>query len=135
MPRKVVARILVVDDEPVQLRTARRILEGIGYSVSTAHSGEEALQLFSTDETAFDLIIVDVLMPGMDGPSTVEQLRQIKPQQRALLASGYTPEQIHPRSDAHAALRCLAKPYLWNDRAAAVRSALEAPSDRARESE
>lgn len=123
-------RILVVDDEPVQLRTARRILEGIGYSVTTAHSGEEALELFASDPAAFDLIIVDMLMPGMDGLRTVERLRQIKPEQRALLASGYTPEQIDPARGAREVPRCLAKPYLWNELAAAVRATLDEPDER-----
>ena len=120
--------ILVVDDEPVQLRTARRILEGIGYSVRTARSGEEAIQLFSAESSAFDLVIVDVLMPGIDGLRTVEQLRKIKPAQRALLASGYTPEQIGSRNDAHEVPRCLAKPYQWNTLAAAVRTTLDEPA-------
>lgn len=120
-------RILVVDDEQVQLRTAQRILGQLGYRVSTVTSGAAAIALFEQhlDDEPFDLVILDVMMPGaLNGLQTLERLRQQNPQQRALLASGYAPEQL-ARDAAQQATNWLAKPYTVAALARAVRSALE----------
>jgi signal transduction histidine kinase/ActR/RegA family two-component response regulator len=120
-------RILVLDDELVQLRTARRILERLGYTVTTTQSVLEALKLCEvTDgQPPFDLVIVDMVLPGqLDGVTTVEQMRQLCPDQRALMATGYAPEQMHI-SARQGTLPWLQKPYTLVELAAAVRSALD----------
>lgn len=119
-------RVLVLDDEVVQLRTARRILERLGYTVTTTQSAEEALKLCQDcNETApFDLVIVDMVLPGqLDGVATVEQIRKLRPSQRALVATGYAPEQMHV-SASQGTLPWLQKPYTLVELASAVRSAL-----------
>src|SRR5512133_198923 len=119
-------RILIVDDEEVQLRTAKRILEQLGYEVITVNSGREALELVRHDHTGFDLVVVDMIMPGgIDGIETVERLRERSPHQRALMVSGYAPE----RMDAAVLgkqLAWLSKPYTRTSLAGGVRGALDA---------
>ncbi|MBN2195062.1 MAG: substrate-binding domain-containing protein [Polyangiaceae bacterium] len=119
-------RILVVDDEPVQLRTARRILEQLGYSVATAPSGEAALALWkgSHPMPEFELVVLDMMMPGLDGVATLEQMRRHRPGQRALMVTGYTPEQGHRTSGNRGDL-WLMKPYRPEELGKAVRRALE----------
>ena len=117
--------LLVVDDETVQLRTASRILKHSGYHVTTASSVEASVRLFDEDETSemFDLVIVDMLMPGLDGLETVAQLRQRRPGLKAVIAGGYAPEQTSAEAAGRGMAR-LAKPYTVQVLAAAVREAL-----------
>jgi CheY-like chemotaxis protein len=122
--------ILVVDDEVVQLRTARRILEQLGYKVTTVQSGREAVELCRTLPAvdAFDLVIVDMIMPGkLNGLATVDALREIRPEQRVLIASGYAPEQMDITA-TNRGLTWLAKPYSRARLAAIVRATLDAPN-------
>src|SRR6266550_8563003 len=72
------ANILLVDDEPVILRYIRTLLEVDDYKVDTASTGEEALERVQKGLQP-DLVLLDLLMPGIDGLQTLEQLRQIRP--------------------------------------------------------
>jgi CheY-like chemotaxis protein len=118
-------QILVVDDEPVQLRTARRILERFGYGVTTVGSGEEALKLWTAQSSsaAFDLIVLDMMMPGLDGIATLEQIRKLRPGQKALIVTGFIPEQFNQRI-VDANLIWLSKPYTPEALSKAVRGAI-----------
>lgn len=120
-------RILVVDDEPVQLRTAKRILCQLGYRVVTADSGEAAVELFvnSMGSEPFDLVILDMLMPGaLNGLATLKVLRERVPAQKALMASGYAPGKMS-REAAENGIGWLPKPYTPAALASAVRLALD----------
>jgi phosphoserine phosphatase RsbU/P len=122
-------QILIVDDEQVQLRTARRILEQLGYDVVTVHSGRQAVETFRTrsNDCRFDLVIVDMVMPGeLNGMETIDRLREIRADQRVLIASGYAPEQMDARA-ADRGLPWLAKPYTQAKLAEVVRSTLDGP--------
>src|SRR3954465_9024450 len=66
--------ILVVDDQPANLRAVSALLTRHGYSVETAGNGEDALRL--ADETAPDLLLLDMMMPGMDGFELLSRLKQ-----------------------------------------------------------
>jgi two-component system KDP operon response regulator KdpE len=72
--RKTAYRVLVVDDEPHLVRAVRMYLELQGYTVFGAHSGEEALEV--TRKNLPDLVILDVMMPGLDGFQTLQELRR-----------------------------------------------------------
>jgi DNA-binding NtrC family response regulator len=80
------ANILLVDDEPGMLRYIRTLLEVDEYKVETATTGEEALQRVERGLHP-DLVLLDVLMPGIDGLQTLEQLRQIKPGVKVVMLS------------------------------------------------
>jgi DNA-binding NtrC family response regulator len=78
--------ILLVDDEPSVLRYTKTLLEIDHYEVETASSGEEALQRIKRDP-APNLIVLDLLMPGMDGLQTLENCKKIRPEQKVLMVS------------------------------------------------
>jgi two-component system, NtrC family, response regulator AtoC len=80
------AKILLVDDEPAMLRYIRTLLEVDDYKVETASTGEEALQCVDKGLEP-DLVLLDVLMPGIDGLETLEQLRQKKPGLKVVMLS------------------------------------------------
>jgi len=78
--------ILLVDDEPGMLRYIRTLLEVDEYTVETASTGEEALQRVQAGLRP-DLVLMDLLMPGIDGLQTLEQLRQIQPGVKVVMLS------------------------------------------------
>src|SRR5215471_5665121 len=78
--------ILLVDDEPGMLRYIRTLLEVENYKVETATTGEEALERVQKGVDP-DLVLLDVLMPGIDGLQTLEQLRQLKPGVKVVMLS------------------------------------------------
>jgi DNA-binding LacI/PurR family transcriptional regulator/signal transduction histidine kinase/ActR/RegA family two-component response regulator len=123
------ARVLVIDDEAVQLRAARRALARLGYDVVTANSGEAGLAAFvaARSERGFDLVVMDVLMPeGMDGMATAEEIRALEPEQAFVMVSGWVPETIGAAKAPKTI--CLPKPYSLGELAAAVQRALRSPS-------
>jgi CheY-like chemotaxis protein len=110
----------------VQLRTARRILEHLGYRVETARSGEKAIEMCAAQGNArpYDLLIIDMVMPGgLDGLATVARIRQGFSAQKVLIASGYAPEHLNDAARKRG-LPWLAKPYTLSSLAMAVRGTL-----------
>lgn len=84
------AKIMVVEDEPQLRDVARRMLESLGYTVTTFESGDQAVSYFKTEHANVDLVILDMVMPVMSGRETFRLLREIEPNVKALLASGYS---------------------------------------------
>src|SRR6202162_353201 len=80
------AKILLVDDEPAMLRYIRTLLEVDDHKVETASTGEEALERVQK-RLQTDLLLLDLLMPGIDGLQTLEQLRQMKPGMKVVMLS------------------------------------------------
>jgi CheY-like chemotaxis protein len=81
--------ILVVDDEPQVREVITRILTGCGYSVITAADGSDALGRYGTG-AGIDLVILDMVMPGMGGRECLKRMREANPLARVLIATGYT---------------------------------------------
>jgi hypothetical protein len=88
--------ILVVEDEPEVRRMAERILSRGGYSVLAAGGGEEALAVCEQTDQTIDLLITDVIMPGMLGPELVKQAKAIRPQLGIAFMSGYSHQVLSP---------------------------------------
>ncbi len=80
--------ILLVEDEPTLRRVAGKLLETLGYQVLEATSGEGALEVFAERHGDIDLVLLDVIMPGLNGFQTMERLRALDPQIRVILCSG-----------------------------------------------
>ena len=83
-------RILVVDDEPVVRRMVSEMLRAMGYEVTAAGDGLHALDLFRERPDDFDLVILDMIMPRMNGLDTFAAMREISPSVRAIVCSGYS---------------------------------------------
>jgi PAS domain S-box-containing protein len=82
--------ILLIDDEDMILDVGRGILEKLGYKVLTACSGQEALDVFRSQNERIDLVILDMIMPDMGGAQTFDQLKAMSPKTKILLSSGYS---------------------------------------------
>jgi PAS domain S-box-containing protein len=82
--------ILLVDDEKSVWEIASEMLELLGYQVIGARSGQEALAVYEEKNEEIDLVILDMIMPGISGGETFDRLREINPEQKVLLASGYS---------------------------------------------
>ena len=98
--------ILVVDDEVLLLTMGETILTEYGYKVLTANGGHKALAILSRDDTHVDLVVTDLVMPGMGGRELVERIGQFSPKIKILCASGY----VMP-PDKRIGLAYLQKPY------------------------
>jgi CheY-like chemotaxis protein len=82
--------ILLIDDEKMILEVGRELLEEIGYTVLPAMSGQEAIEIFQRKQDVIDMIIMDMIMPGMSGSETFDRLKEINQDVRILLSSGYS---------------------------------------------
>ncbi|MBA3668482.1 MAG: response regulator [Sphingomonas sp.] len=114
--------VLLVEDEPTVRSVAERALSRHGYSVVTADNGEEALEILSRGDE-FVLLISDVVMPGMDGPTMVAEARKSRPDLKILFMSGYAEEQLRNSIDIQN-VNFLAKPFSVTDLAQATRRAI-----------
>jgi CheY-like chemotaxis protein len=85
--------ILLVDDEDEILKVGRLMLLKLGYRVLLAAGGREALDVYRRKQSEIDLVILDMIMPGMSGSDTFDQLRTMNPDVKVLLASGYSLNQ------------------------------------------
>ena len=82
--------ILLVDDEKMVMEVNRELLESMGYKVYVAGSGQEGIALYTEKKDKIDLIILDMIMPGISGSETFDRLRKINPKVKVLLSSGYS---------------------------------------------
>ncbi|MEY2557032.1 MAG: two-component system, cell cycle sensor histidine kinase and response regulator CckA [Verrucomicrobiota bacterium] len=118
-------RLLVVDDEPMALVLAKRILSEAGFEIATAQSGFECLDLFRKQPNHFDLILLDLSMPFMDGEETFGRLRTIRPDVVVLLSTGFIAQERLDRMLAAGMAGFLRKPHRPDELVSHVRSVLE----------
>ncbi|MEP7344587.1 MAG: response regulator, partial [Gemmatimonadaceae bacterium] len=117
--------ILVVDDEEVLRRIAARVLTAAGYRVRVAGDADEALRLARADGPRIDLLLTDIVMPGMNGRELAAVLRSEQPGVRVLLMSGYS----HGHGSSHGTheeTQFLQKPFTIDELLAKVRGLLPA---------
>jgi signal transduction histidine kinase len=86
------ARLLVAEDEPQLRQITERSLSRLGYQVTVTSDGEEALQRFEQSPHAFDLVLLDVVMPRLGGREALNRMRSRRPELKALFMTGYAPE-------------------------------------------
>jgi two-component system cell cycle sensor histidine kinase/response regulator CckA len=82
--------LLLVDDEEMIIKVAKELLQELGYQVMSALSGQEAIELYKKNADKIDLVIMDMIMPGMSGGETFDRLKEINPEIKVLLSSGYS---------------------------------------------
>jgi len=117
--------LLVVDDEPMALVLAKRVLLEAGFEVVTAQSGFECLDFFRKRPHHFDLVLLDLTMPFMDGEETFGRLRSIRPDVVVLLSTGFiAKERLDRMLDAGMA-GFLRKPHRPDELVANIRAVLE----------
>lgn len=100
--------VMVVDDEPDFVETLVKRLERRGFEVTGVGSGQEALLLLG--ERHFDVVILDVMMPGMDGIETLREIKLGWPKTQVILLSGHGGEEMGMRGMAYGAYAYLLKP-------------------------
>ena len=100
--------VMVVDDEPDFVETLVKRLERRGFEVTGVGSGQEALMLLGTRH--FDVVILDVMMPGMDGIETLREIKLGWPKTQVILLSGHGGEEMGMRGMAYGAYAYLLKP-------------------------
>ncbi|HEY3746791.1 MAG TPA: PAS domain S-box protein, partial [Gemmatimonadaceae bacterium] len=109
-PRGEGVTILLVEDDPIMRRLTRQMLEEQGYGLIEAENGRAALEQAATSQRAIDLVLTDVVMPGVNGPELVLRLMDSHPETKFLYMSGYTGELVidHGLSEGAALLE---KPF------------------------
>jgi PAS domain S-box-containing protein len=117
--------VLLVEDEKSIRYTTQRFLEQLGYSVLAAECPEQALRLSGSHQGGIDLLITDVVMPGMSGHDLAVELAETYPDMKCLYISGYTANVIVHRGVLDEAVAFLAKPFSRDQIALKVREVLD----------
>jgi PAS domain S-box-containing protein len=113
--------VLLVDDEKTVLGIGTEMLEELGFTVITANDGREALKVFaSTPEIAF--VIMDLTMPHMDGEQCFRELRQLKPDIRVMVSSGYNEQEVTHKFMGKGLAGFIQKPYRLSTLKEAIRN-------------
>lgn len=114
--------ILVVDDEELIRILTESFLEQLGYRVLLADSGENAIEIFKEKSALIQLVLSDITMPGIDGIETVRKLRQIAPDLKVIISSGYSNKMIDSFPEKTV---FLPKPYSVTELQIAIRAISE----------
>ena len=119
------ATVLAVDDEPDILEIVKVNLQLDGHEVVLARSGAEALELVRSYKAPIDLLVTDVVMPGMDGRELADRLGPVHPETRCLFMSGYTDDAVVRRGVREEGMPFLQKPFTIDALALKVREVLD----------
>ena len=125
MPAFGTETILLVDDDKRVLHIATRMLKVAGYNVITVNSGQEALAAYKNHETKVDLVILDLIMPGMGGHQCLRELLAVNPQVKVLISSGYSANGPMKEVAEGGAKEFITKPYEMKELLRVVRKVLD----------
>jgi two-component system cell cycle sensor histidine kinase/response regulator CckA len=117
-------RVLLVEDEDSVRNFAVRALKRQGYEVIEATTGVEALELVATETRPIDIVVSDVVMPEMDGPTMLTEMRKTRPDLKVIFVSGYPDDRFKTSLDPDAHYAFLAKPFSLPQLAAKVKEEL-----------
>ena len=117
-------RVLLVEDEDSVRNFAVRALKRQGYEVLEATTGVEALELFAAETLPIDIVVSDVVMPEMDGPTMLTEMRKSRPDLKVIFVSGYPDDRFKTGLDPNAHYAFLAKPFSLPQLAAKVKEEL-----------
>ncbi len=124
MPRGKGETVLIVEDEELVLKMGQEMLEKLGYQVFVAGTPDLALELAQKQAHQIDILITDVIMPGMNGRQLAERLQELNPEVKILFMSGYTADVIVHRGVLEKGVNLIQKPFSIYELAKAVRKAL-----------
>lgn len=105
--------VLLVDDDLTVRRVGERMLQRMGYEVTVAADGAEAVDLFRRRDGRFACVLLDLTMPRMDGVETMEALRRVRPDVCVLLSSGFGEAEVKERFVSHGFAGFIQKPYRY----------------------
>jgi two-component system cell cycle sensor histidine kinase/response regulator CckA len=123
-----IGTILLVEDEDAVRLFGARALRNKGYEVLEARSGEEALELMTGQDRPIDLLITDVVMPRMDGPTLIRAVRERWPRMKVIYISGYAEDAFRKRLDETGAIHFLPKPFSLKQLAGKVKEVMDPPA-------
>ncbi|HET6760481.1 MAG TPA: response regulator, partial [Gemmatimonadaceae bacterium] len=118
-------RLLLVEDDRSVRELAERIFRDRGYRVKATADGSEALRVFAAAPHEIDMVVTDLIMPGMSGRELVQALHQIRPDLKALYVSGYTEDEIIRRGLHDPSVAFLQKPFTADELVEKLQSLLE----------
>ncbi len=116
--------VLVVDDEEIVLETVTKMLERLGYAVIPAPSGQEALDLFREHRERIDMVILDLVMPGVSATEIMRAIKTSRPEVKVVLSSGFRLDNLQDETQTNGSDGFIAKPYSMGDLSKAVQAAL-----------
>ena len=108
-------KILVVDDEEMIRELAREALQELGFEVLTAVNGLEALKIYEDNQDKIRAVLLDLMMPVMDGVRTFENLRKVNPELNVVLCSGYNEQEATQKFQNQGLAGFLHKPFTMAD--------------------
>jgi two-component system cell cycle sensor histidine kinase/response regulator CckA len=117
-------RILVVEDEGALAEMAREILEDLGHIVTLKRNGREAVDFFRTQGGDIDVVIVDMVLPDMDGARAFDEIKRLDPRAKVLISSGFSLDEEAAELLDRGALGFVSKPYSLTKLSRAVGRAL-----------
>jgi CheY-like chemotaxis protein len=116
--------VLLVDDEDVILEVGRDLLEAMGYRVLIAKDGEEAIEVYKKNLDEIDIVVLDMVMPNMGGGEAYDRMKEINPDIRALLSSGFSIDGEATEILERGCDGFIQKPFKMKDLSAKVREML-----------
>jgi len=119
--------VLLVDDEDMVLEIGRALLETMGYRVVTAKDGEEAIALYENEGPGIDLVLLDMVMPGLGGGEVYDRLKTINPGMKCLLLSGYSIDGEASEIIQRGCDGFIQKPFKLRDLSKSIREILHHP--------
>ena len=128
-PVRGTGHILLVDDEDVVRKIASEMLRMLGYKVATAASGQEAVDYYREASKEIDLIVLDMVMPEMDGQVCFRELKSINPDVRAVLSTGFGLNGKAQETIDEGMFGFITKPYHLREFSEAIKNALIASAD------
>jgi CheY-like chemotaxis protein len=125
--------ILFVDDEDMVIDVGEEILKRLGYKVLPAGSGKKAIDIYKANKDKIDLVILDMIMPDMGGGETCDRIKEINPDIKVLLSSGYS---INGEASKILERRCdgfIQKPFGMQELSAKIKETLNPGSEKGKE--
>ena len=119
--------VLLIDDEDMVLEIGRALLETMGYQVVTAKDGEEAIKLYEHEGSGIDLVLLDVVMPGLGGGEVFDRLKSMNPDMKCLLLSGYSIDGEATEIIQRGCDGFIQKPFKLRDLSKSIREILHHP--------
>jgi PAS domain S-box-containing protein len=117
--------VLLIDDEETILDVGQALLKAMGYKVLTAKSGQEAIELYQKNQEDIDIVILDMIMPNMSGGEVYDRMKEINPDIKVLLSSGYSVDGQATDILNRGCNGFIQKPFNINELSAAIRQILD----------